>query len=188
MRWRRAAALALLALSGCATGPAAPRAEAYLEALRAGRLDAAYALTSPAYRATVSSEQFRLRFADAEGRQAHATAVEEGLARAAPELFGTASAEAPGAIVLRFSAAVRAGRFEEAWRCLSAPLRTRYSVEALSRDYALEPSARARLDRAARAAEAAGVREGNTVRFPVDGGGAVLVVEEKDGWRLGALE
>jgi hypothetical protein len=32
------------------------------------------------------------------------------------------------------------------------------------------------------------VREGNTVRFPVDGGGAVLVVEEKDGWRLGALE
>lgn len=188
MRGRRAVALALLALSGCATAPAASRAEAYLEALRAGRLDAAYALTSPAYRAKVSRDEFRLRFSDADARQAHATAVEEGLAQAAPELFGVTTAEPPQAIVLRFTAAVRAGRFEEAWRCLSAPLRTRYSVEALSRDYALEPTARARLERAARATEAAGVREGNTVRFPVDGGGAVLLVEEKDGWRLGALE
>jgi hypothetical protein len=187
---RPLAALVVL-FFGCTT-PAPPSpAQAYAQELEAAHLDAAYALTSPAFRAQVSAEEFRLRFADPAARQARATAVKEGLselARAAPELFGGASAELPEAVVLRFATAVRAGHFDQAWRCLSAALRQRYSPETLSRDFSTEPTGASRLEQATRAAEGIAVREGNSVRFPLPGGGAVVVLQESDGWRLGALE
>jgi hypothetical protein len=186
----RAAApvLLVLALGGCATSAPSSRPEAYVQALKLGRLEAAYALTTSAFRAEVSEADFRRLFADGAARTAHAAAIEEGLARAAPELFLGATSDVPAGVILRFSAAVHAGHFEEAWRCLSAALRARYSVEALARDFAAEPTAAARLERAARAAEGPGVTEGSTVRFPVAGGGAASVVKESDGWRLAALE
>jgi len=89
---------------------------------------------------------------------------------------------------LRFVSAVRASRFDEAWRCLSVGLRKRYSVDALAQDFRAEPGAPARLERAALAAEGIPVREADTVRFPLPGGGAVVVVREREGWKLESLE
>jgi hypothetical protein len=181
----------MLGLLGCATASPASSAEAYAQALETGQLDKAYALTTPAFRSQLSEQQFRVRFSDPSARTARAAAVRQGLAelaQAAPELFGTDATEAPEAVILRFVSAVRVQDFDQAWRCLSAPLRQRYSVEGLSRDFHAEPSAAARLERAVQAAEGIPLRAGETVRFPSAGGGAVVVVHERDGWRLEALE
>jgi hypothetical protein len=186
------AAAATLALLGCASANnGTSSAEAYARALDEGHLEAAYALTSPAFQAQVSAESFRLRFADAGARKARAAAVREGLAelaQAAPELYGTDSTEAPEAVILRFASAVRASHFDEAWRCLSASVRGRYSVEALARDYQAEPTALARIERAVLAAEGIPEKDSHSVRFPIAGGGAVVVQKESDGWKLAALE
>ncbi|MGO9831895.1 MAG: hypothetical protein ACLPJH_17310 [Myxococcaceae bacterium] len=181
----------LSVLLGCATAQPSSPAQAYLAALDSGQLDAAYALTSPAFRAQVSGEEFRARFADPAARQARAAAVREGLAelaRAAPELFGMDETEVPEAVILRFVAAVRAGNFEQACACLSATLRQRYSAELLRVDFHAEPSAAERLERAAVAAQGIPVRDGTRVSFPVPGGGAVVVVQEQEGWKLEALQ
>lgn len=187
----RAALAAGLLACGCTTPPKASPAEAYARALEAGQLDAAYALTTPSFQAQLSAAQFRERFADPAARRARAEAVRGGLAeltRAAPELFGQDATEAPEAVVLQFAKAIQAGDFDEARRCLSASLRQRYSVEALSRDFRAEPTALARLDRAVVAAEGVPLREGDTVRFPLKSGGGVVVVREGAGWKLEALE
>jgi hypothetical protein len=183
--------VATLAVLGCAMpGPASP-AEAYARALDAGRLDAAYALTTTNFRATVSSEEFHARYPDAATRSARARAVREGLAelaRAAPELYGAEATERPEAVILRFASAIHASDFEEAWRCLGADLQKRYTVDSLSRDFRAEPGANSRLSRALLAAEGTPTRDGDTLRFPVAGGGAVTVLHQSDGWRLEALE
>ncbi len=183
--------LATLSLLGCATSQAVSPAEAYARALDAGRLDSAYSLTTASFQARVTPEEFHARYADPAARRARAAAVREGLAelaRAAPELFGEDAGERPGAVILRFASAVHAGHFDDAWRCLSAELRQRYSVEALSRDYHAEPAATARLERAVLAAEGTPVTQGDAVRFALAGGGAVLVLRQSDGWKLAALE
>jgi hypothetical protein len=183
--------LALLASLGCATARPPSPAEAYAQALDAGQLEAAYALTTPAFRAQVSEGQFRARFADPSARAARATAVRDGmgaLARAAPELFGEPAAERPVEVVLRFGAAVRAGDFDQARTCLGAALRDRYTAELLARDYRSVPTAVALLDRALVAVEGVPVVDGDAVRFPLSGGGAVVVRREPDGWKLEALE
>ncbi len=182
--------LALGWLACASTGPESS-ARGYAHALETNQLDAAYALTTPAFQSQVSLEQFRVRFSDPAARSARAAAVRgglAGLAQAAPELFGQDATEAPEAVILRFVAAIRASHFEEAWRCLSAALRGRYSVEGLAQDFRSEPNAPARLERAALAAEGIPVREANSVRFPLPGGGAVVVVQEGDGWKLASLE
>ncbi len=181
----------MVALLACATPGPTPPAEAYARALQAGQLDAAYALTAPAFRAQVSADAFRARFADPAARRARAAAVRDGLdalTRSAPELFGADQTEVPEAVILRFAAAVRAADFEEARRCLSAELRARYSPELLARDFHAEPTAAERLERAVVAAEGIPTQEANRVRFPLPGGGAVVVLREADGWRLEALE
>jgi hypothetical protein len=191
MRRRPGALLATLGFLGCAsTRPVSP-AEGYAHALETGQLDAAYAFTTPSFQSQVSQEQFRARFADAAVRNARAAAVRRGLAelaQAAPELFGKDTTEAPEAVILHFATAIRAAHFDEGWRCLSAALRKRYSVEGLAQDFRAEPTASARLERAVLAAEGIPVTEGDTVRFPLPGGGAVVVVRERDGWKLEALE
>jgi hypothetical protein len=182
--------VATLVILGCATaGPSSP-AEAYAQALDAGRLDAAYALTTSSFRARVSSEEFNARYADPAARSARARVVRDGmaeLARAAPELYGEAT-ERPEAVILRFASAIRASHFEEAWRCLGTDLQKRYSVDSLSRDFHAEPAANTRLERALLAAEGTPMKDGDTLRFPLGGGGAVVVLHQSDGWRLEALE
>jgi len=187
--WARCAAL--LALAGCAQAPGPSTAEAYARALEAGKLDQAYRLTAPAFQAQVSESDFKARFSDPAARAARAAAVRGGVAdltRAAPEVFGPAAADRPAEVVVRFAAAVRAGRFDQAWELLSLPLRTRYTPELLSRDFRAEPAAAARLERAVVAVEGVPVREGPTVRYPLGGGGAVVLFQEPGGWRLEALE
>jgi hypothetical protein len=188
---RVAAGLLGVAILSCATSKSASSAEAYIQALDAGQLDAAYGLTSPAFRAQVSAEQFGARFADPAARAARVAAVQDGLgalARAAPELFDEPAAERPVEVVLRFAAAIRAGHFDLAQRCLSTALRERYTPELLARDFHLEPTAAARLERAVLAVEGIPERVGAAVRFALPGGGAVVVLRETDGWKLDALE
>jgi hypothetical protein len=83
---------------------------------------------------------------------------------------------------------VRAGHFDVATRCLAAGLRARYSAELLARDFQAEPGAQTRLERAVLAAEGIPQPDGPRMRFPLAGGGAVVVAQEADGWRLEALE
>ena len=190
MTWRRWV-LASACFLGCATPSPTPPPEAYARALDANRLEQAYALTTPSYRTRVSPGEFQARYADPEARRARALAIRDSLAelaRTAPELFGEDAGEGPEAVMLRFATAIRAGHFDEGWHCLSAELRKRYSVEALSRDFRAEPGAAGRLERAVLAAEGTPVKEGDVVRFPLAGGGAVLVLHESDGWKLAALE
>jgi hypothetical protein len=191
MRRPRTALLVTCGWLGCAsTGPESS-ARGYAQALESNHLDAAYALTSKSFQAQVSLEQFRVRFSDAAARSARAAAVRGGLAelaQSAPELFGQDTTEAPEAVILRFVSAVRASHFDEGWRCLSAALRKRYTVEGLAEDFRQEPGAAARLERAVLAAEGTPVKEADTVRFPLPGGGAVVVVRERDGWKLESLE
>lgn len=185
------AALSTLGVLGCATARPVSPADAYAQALEAGQLDQAYALTTPSFQSQVSAQQFRVRFSDVPARTARAAAVRAGLAelaQAAPELFGTDTTEAPEAVILRFVSAVHGQRFDEARQCLSAALRQRYSVEALSQDFQAEPAAAGRLQRALLAAEGIPVRVGESVKFPTASGGAVVVVHERDGWKLEALE
>jgi hypothetical protein len=191
MRHHLAAWPLAAAILGCASRESSSPAEAYVRALSAGHLDAAYALTSPAFRAQVSTAQFEARFADPAARAARVAAIQSGLAalsRAVPELFDDPAAETPVEVVLRFAAAVRAGRFDEACRCLGAALRERYTPELLARDFHLEPTAGARLERAVLAVEGIPEQVGTTVRFPLPDGGAVVVAREADGWKLDALE
>lgn len=188
---RAAPLLPVLAALGCAVPRPASPAAAYAHALDAGQLDAAYALTTPAFRAGTSEADFRARLADPVARAARALAVRDGLgalARAAPELFEAAPAAFPGGVVIRFSAAVRAGRFDQAQACLAAGLRARYTPELLARDYRAEPAASARLERALVAVEGVPVQAGDSVRFPVGGGGSVVLRREPDGWRIESLE
>jgi hypothetical protein len=187
----RAAGAGVLVLAACARAPGPSTAEAYARALEADRLDQAYRLTTPPFQAQVGELEFRARFSDPAARAARAAAVRAGmtdLVRAAPELFGPAAADRPAEAVVRFAAAVRAGRFDQAWELLSLPLRARYTPELLSRDFRAEPTATARLERALVAVEGVPVGEGATVRYPLGGGGAVVLLHEPGGWRLEALE
>lgn len=191
MKGWRAGCAGILALAGCAEAPGPSTAEAYARALEAGKLDQAYGFTTPAFQAQVSESDFRARFSDPAARAARAAAVRSGVAeldRSAPELFGPAAADRPAEVVVRFATAVRAGRFDQAWELLSLPLRARYTPELLSRDFRAEPTAAARLERAVVAVEGVPVADGSAVRYPLGGGGAVVLLHEPGGWRLEALE
>jgi len=187
----RAAGAGALLLAACAQSPGPSTAEAYARALEADQLDRAYRLTTPAFQAQVGEPDFRARFSDPAARAARAAAVRAGaadLVRAAPELFGPAAADRPPEVLVRFAAAVRAGRFDQAWELLSLPLRARYTPELLSRDYRAEPTAAARLERAVVAVEGVAVVDGTTMRYPLGAGSAVVLRHEAGGWRIDALE
>ncbi|HXX32482.1 MAG TPA: hypothetical protein VEJ89_17395 [Myxococcaceae bacterium] len=183
--------LLALGLIGCAHAPPFSPATEYAQALEAGNLDRAYALTTSSFQSQVSLDQFRERFRDPAAREARVAAVRAGLsqlAAAAPELLGPPGADRPAEVVVLFGEAVRAGRFDRAWGLLSTPLRERYTPELLARDFRTEPTASARLARALVAVEGIPVPEAGGVRFPVAGGGSVVVRREPAGWKLEALE
>jgi hypothetical protein len=161
----------------------------YLQALESGDVAGAWNLTSERYRRGTSEEQFSTRFADPRARAAHAAAIRSALGTVAPELLEQApAAPAPSEAVRALVAAARAGRFEEAWRWLSAPERARYTPERLDSDFRAVPDAERRLTRALEAVERPGQSSGTETRWPLPSGGAVRVVLEDGQPRVAALE
>ncbi len=182
-------ALGVLLATGCASTRPSPPVSRYLQALESGDLAGAWELTSERYRRETSREQFSSRFADPRTRAAHVAAIRSALGTAAPELLEQGpAAPAPAEAVRALVSAARAGRFEEAWRWLSAPERARYTPERLASDFRTVPDAEQRLTRALEAVERSGQSTGTETRWPLASGGAVRVVLEDGLPRVAALE
>lgn len=109
--------------------------------------------------------------------------------RAGPVPVGTRTQAGEAESTLaRFAAAVDSGDFEGAYDLLAAPLRARYTPGTLARDYALEPLAHERLERARRALRQTPRTSPDAVEFPLGDGGAVRLVREGAALRIAALE
>ncbi|HZJ55867.1 MAG TPA: hypothetical protein VFD38_17125 [Myxococcaceae bacterium] len=179
----------LLLVSACATAPRTSPAEAYLAALERNDLDTAWSLTSTRFRQGTDRAAFEARLSDPAARAAHVARVRTALAEAAPELLDVPPlAGQPAGAVQALARAVKAGDYSEAWRCLAAPERSRYTPDRLARDFESAPGAAERLSRALAAVERPGETTGTETRWPLPTGGAVRVVLEDGQPRVAALE
>jgi hypothetical protein len=104
---------------------------------------------------------------------------------------GDPAAEAAGAALSRFVAAVDQGHWPEAWSLLSAQWRGRETPERLAVDLAASGPVGASAVARARAALAAGILpdvRDRAAALAVGGGRAVALVLEDGSWRVDALE
>jgi hypothetical protein len=190
-------------MCSCATGPAPERVAArYAEALRDGKLDAAYELLDEGSRPDAAT--FRAQYATEAARHARAEAILASLQamRATSgevELVRQGDAwrvadpppqAAPRQALERFVSSVEGGDFQAAYLLLAQSWRDRYTPQRLEKDFALEPQAK---DRVARVRAALGgkvevevSREG--ARLPLGNGRAVQLVKEGGGYKIAALE
>jgi hypothetical protein len=190
-------------LCSCATAPAPERvATRYAEALRDGKLDAAYELLDEGTRPDAAA--FRAQYATDDARRARADAIlgslpsmrassgELELVRAggAWRVADPPPQTAPRQALERFLSSVEGGDFKAAYLLLAQPWRDRYTPQRLEKDFALEPQAK---DRVARVRAALGGRVSLEVsregaRLPLGGGRAVQLVREGGGYKIAALE
>ena len=91
-------------------------------------------------------------------------------------------------LVLRFVMAAEAGRFEEVLSLLSRPLRERYSVELLTRDFGTDPLASARLSQIKSKLSLPFTETKETAALEWSAGRALRLVRETEGWRIAGLE
>lgn len=193
---------ALLLACQTTPGPDAT-ATAYAAALREGRMDDAWALTSgEAASGGLSRAAFEQRYADAATRRRRADVVEA----AVPELTASAgaltlvSAEGGWRVVESdprraarqalgaFVTATEAGDFAKAYALLAGPLRARYTPERLAADFDAEPLARERLARARAALENEPVFEDEEAHFAIGDGKVVRLRLEEGEYRVLTLE
>jgi len=92
-------------------------------------------------------------------------------------------------VLAEFIAAAEAGDFRRAYQLLSGEWRARYTPGRLEQDFADEPLARERLERA-RGALSRGARfvDAEVAEFPIGAGRAVRLVREQGDFRVAALE
>ena len=186
---RRRVLVLLLALGACTTPQHASPAETYLAALERNDLDTAWSLTSSHFRASTDQAAYRARLSDPAARAAHVARVRAALGEAAPELLDVPSpSDQPAEAVRALVRAARAGDFDQAWRWLAAPERSRYTPERLAHDFQGAPGTDLRLSRALAAVERPGETAGGETRWPLPTGGAVRVVLEDGAPRVLALE
>ena len=108
---------------------------------------------------------------------------------AKPDLPATADQEgAARAVVQRFVMAAEAGRFEEVHSLLSKPLRDKYSVELLARDYGADPLAAARLTQIKLKSSGSPLATKEAASLEWASGRSLRLVLEPEGWRIAALE
>lgn len=195
-----------LATGCCAHTPPPPETKGpdevaleYARALRDGRLDDAYALTSKEYRATVSAQAFKARYTQDAVRAARADAISKTPVRAVGaemslvrdgkvwRVAGESEGDAR-AVADAFVKAAAAGEWKKAYSFLAAPLRARYSPERFAEDFKAEPQAKERLTRARVALEGTPELVGNEVRFMIGEGRALRLIREADGFRILAIE
>lgn len=91
-------------------------------------------------------------------------------------------------VVQAFLAAAEARQFEQARGLLSKPLRERYSVERLERDFGADPLAADRLAQIKLKASAPLVQAKEAASLEWSAGRSLRLVREADGWRIAALE
>jgi len=193
--------LALL-LAGCRTlGPDAA-AESYAQALRENRLDDAYALTTADYRARVPKEQFAARYADEVRRNERATAILAAVPQMRAKTLEIEAAreegdwrveevipsEGPREALGKFLDAVAANDFEAAYRMLAGSWRAKYTPARFKADFAAEPLAKERLDRARAALGSEILWKGETAELAVGDGKSVKLVREGGAFKVAALE
>ncbi len=203
------AALCAGALASCAhlgPAPAGPEAvaRAYADALSAGHLDDALALSSgldaSRFRSCYSDAQVRERRAAEVRAAANGTAASSAALRlvfdsgawrgAGAEPAARANVQSQAAAVLgAFLDATDAGDFEGALKLLAPSWRARYSQTRFKEDFAKEPLARERLARARAALQsAAWIVASDGAQLPLGDGKAVRLTREGDSFRLVALE
>lgn len=200
------AALLAGALSSCAhlgPAPSGPEgaARAYADALDQNRLDAALALSTG-----LDEARFRQCYADVGVRARRAAAV-----RAAADGAGGAQLklvlengawrvqelepakpqvqEQVAQTLARFLDAAEARDFEAALALLGPQLRGRYTPKRFEEDFAKEPLAKERLQRARAALVHGGwIVSADGAQLPVGDEHAVRLVREGEAWRVVALE
>jgi hypothetical protein len=92
------------------------------------------------------------------------------------------------AVVNAFVTATEARRFDRVLALLSKPLRDRYSVKALERDFGDDPLAPARLTQLKLKAGSPLLESKSSASLEWSAGRALRLVHEPDGWRITALE
>ncbi|MDP2271299.1 MAG: hypothetical protein Q8K32_11245 [Archangium sp.] len=91
-------------------------------------------------------------------------------------------------VVQRFVLAAEAGRFEEVLSLLARPLRERYSVELLTRDFGTDPLASARLSQIKLKATGPFTETKDIASVEWASGRSLRLVREPEGWRISSLE
>lgn len=191
-------------LLACASTPGPEEtAHAYARALSEGRLDDAYALVAPSQKAAgLSEEAFDARYGDPSARAARAQSVSSAAsdlrAQSASltlvrgedgwrvvEPMGDGGAQKALQAFISFA---EAGDFVGAYGLLASELRARYTPQLLERDFAAEPLAKERLERAKLAAAKEPTLKGEQALFPIGDGKAVRLRVEDGAYRVVALE
>jgi hypothetical protein len=198
---------ALCALSACAhlgPAPAGPEgaARAYADALEQGRLDTAFAISTG-----LDEARFRECYSDAKVRARRAAAVRlaaEGTAAGGSlklvleggfwrvqelEPAKPVVQEEAREVLTKFLDLADGGDFEGALSLLGAQWRSRYTAQRFREDFAREPLAKERLQRA-RAALNDGrwIMGADGAQLPLGGGHSVRLWREADGFKVVALE
>jgi hypothetical protein len=187
--------------AGCVTAQPPERiATAYAMALMEGRLDDAYALLDPRQRP--DREAFLAVYADDAQRITRAEAILKSLGElraTSPELTLVHDAEgwrvadpppdlAPRQALERFVGAVDRRDFQQAYLLLSQSWRERYTPQRLEKDFAQEPLARERVERARAALAGPCAVTADGADFPLGDGKAVRLVKEGGAYKVAALE
>lgn len=92
------------------------------------------------------------------------------------------------AVVQRFVEATEARHFEEVLPLLAKPLRERYTVKNLERDFGTDPLAVARLAQIKAKVSGRFVEAKDSAALEWAQGRALRLVQEADGWRISSLE
>lgn len=92
------------------------------------------------------------------------------------------------AVVQRFVEATEARHFEEVLPLLAKPLRERYTVKNLERDFGADPLAAARLEEIKKKVSGSFVEAKDSAALEWAQGRALRLVQEADGWRISSLE
>lgn len=194
-------------VAGCVTAGPSPNgpeqvARAYAEALKAGKVDEAWALSAP-----LDREQFAQRYADPAARQKRADALlraaegqpvaqvqlevrEKGwrVVEATEKPAPLKDDEAARALVAHFLAAVDAGDFDAVFGDLASTWRARYTPARLKADFGAEPSAVARLQRIRAAVNGAWETTLAGPQLPLGDGRALKLLREGGALKVAALE
>jgi len=92
------------------------------------------------------------------------------------------------AVVQAFIAATEARKFDEVLALLAKPLRARYSVKTLERDFGADPLAAARLAELKHKSNGPLVEGKDSASLAWASGRSLRLVKEAEGWRIAALE
>lgn len=204
MRHSRVLALALVCVAvggACVTAHPPERiASAYAMALMEGRLDDAYALLDERQRP--AREAFLAAYANDGQRIARAEAILESLAdlRASTAELTLVRHEdqwkvadpppdvAPRKALEQFVGAVDRRDFQQAYLLLSQGWRDRYTPQRLEKDFAQEPLAKERVERARAALSGPWAVTAGGAELPLGEGKAVRLVKEGGAYKVAALE